>query len=60
MVEVWHNISERYWCLHLECLESQLDLRLLNPTEVNHEKLEELGSFGCYRCDCYYRCSANR
>jgi hypothetical protein len=38
------------WVLHLECPDSQSGLRHTHPSEVNHEKLEQIGSFGCFLC----------
>jgi hypothetical protein len=43
------TIFEALWCLHLDCLNSQSVLRLVHTSEVNYEKLEEFGSFCCYR-----------
>jgi hypothetical protein len=38
------------WVFHLECPDSQSGLRCTHPSEVNHEKLEQIGSFGCFLC----------
>jgi hypothetical protein len=38
------------WGFHLECPESQSVLRCTHPSEVNHEKLEQIGSFAGFLC----------
>ena len=38
------------WVFHLECLDPQSVLRCTYPSEVNHEKLEQIGSLGCFLC----------